>query len=488
MADRPNIIFILLDDYGWADTRCYGSTFYETPNLDRLAEQGMRFTDAYAACPVCSPTRASVMTGKYPARVGITNFIAGNASGKVHGVPYHHALPPEEHTVARALKAGGYRTMHVGKWHLGPKGHWPEDFGFDDNVAGCGWGMPQRGYFSPYQMPNLDDGPEGEYLTDRLTDEAVALVKDAAGDGKPWFLHLCHYAVHTPIQPPPDLVEKYKRKAKRLKLDQVDPVVEGERFTALHKKNQHVERRIIQSHADYAAMVENVDANIGRLLDAVDQLGQADNTLVIFTSDNGGLATAEGSPTCNAPLAEGKGWMEEGGVREPLIVRWPGKVRAGSVCSEPVTTPDYYPTMLEAAGLDPIPQQHVDGVSLMPLLTEGADTLGREAIYWHYPHYSNQGDHPTSAIRAGDWKLIESLEDGSLELYHLGEDLSETRNRADAEPDRVATLHGKLKAWRDAVGAKMPQPNPDYDAMLAGDKEAPNGQGLYNDGSPAWDM
>ncbi|MEX0653952.1 MAG: sulfatase [Phycisphaeraceae bacterium] len=472
---QPNILFILIDDMGWRDLACYGSSFYETPHIDRLAAQGMTFTDAYAACPVCSPTRASILTGKYPARVGITNWIPGNPWGKLMGVPFFDRLPETETTVAQALRDGGYHRWHVGKWHLGPKGHWPEDFGFDVNVAGCDWGSPHKGYFSPYSMANLDDGPEGEYLTDRLTEEAIALIRERDA-GRPFFLHLSHYAVHTPIQAPAELVAKYERKAKALGLEQLDALEPGDAFPCLHKKDQRIMRRRIQSHPVYAAMVENLDTNVGRLLDALDEQGLADETLVVFTSDNGGLSTAEGSPTCNAPLAEGKGWMYDGGVREPLLVRWPGVVEPGATCEVPVTSTDFYPTFLEAAGLPLRPDQHADGVSLLPLL-RGEGAPDRAGIFWHYPHYSNQGGTPACAVRAGDWKLIEFFEDARLELYNLRDDLEEQHDRAADEPARVTELHGKLVAWRESIEAKIPEPNPDYAAMMAGSLPCPDGRG-----------
>ncbi len=472
---QPNIVFFMLDDLGWADLVCYGSDFYETPRLDRLAAQGMRFTDAYASCPVCSPTRASLHTGKYPATVGITNYIPGNGWGKLMGVPYFHELPTSETTLAQALKTHGYQTWHVGKWHLGPKGHWPEDFGFDRNIAGQDWGAPKKGYFSPYGMQTLDDGPDGEYLTDRLTDEAVRLIQNRDADG-PFFLHLAHYAVHTPIQAPADLVAKYEKKARDLGLDQKDPIREGDFFPCLHKKDQRIRRRLFQSHPTYAAMIENMDTNIGRVLDALDDAGVADNTIVIFTSDNGGLSTAEGSPTCNAPLCEGKGWMYDGGIREPLIVRWPGVVAPDTTTDVPVTTPDFFPTLLDAAGLPRMPEQHVDGVSFLPLLKGEPFDRGKP-LFWHYPHYGNQGATPACSVRDGDWKLIEFFEDSRLELYNLRDDLSEEHDLATADPQRVQELHTRLIAWRESVEAQIPAPNPDYDAMMAGTLPCPDGAG-----------
>jgi len=456
---KPNIIFILIDDMGWTDLGCYGSSFYETPNLDGLAQQGMRFTDGYAACPVCSPTRASLMTGKYPATVQITNYIAGMERGKVLSSPYLFYLPSEEKTIAAALRDGGYRTWHLGKWHLGDEPYWPENHGFDVNVGGWSAGHP-RSYFSPYSNPRLPDGPDGEYLTDRLTDEAVRLIQDS--DGTPFFMNLWYYQVHTPIQGKPAYIEKYRTKAAMLGLDRKDPLEEGERFACEHKKDKHIVRRRFQSDPGYAAMVQSVDEGVGRLLRALDEKGIADDTIVIFTSDNGGLATAEGSPTCNAPLCEGKGWMYEGGTREPLIIRWPGVTKPDSFCTVPVTSPDFYPTLLEAAGLDPIPEQHVDGVSLVPLL-RGGQALDRDAIFWHYPHYGNQGGTPGCSLRAGDWKLIEFFEDNHVELYNLRRDVSEAHNVAGENPDLVEQLRSMLHRWLEDVDAKIPEPNPDYE-------------------------
>lgn len=460
----PNFVFILIDDLGWKDLGCYGSEYYETPNLDRLAGDGMRFTDAYASCPVCSPTRASVLSGKYPATVGITDWIDWDkhvhpARGKLIDVPYIDHLPLEDKSLASALKEGGYNTWHVGKWHLGGEPYYPDEHGFDVNVAGCHWGMPFNGYFSPYDIPTLENGPKGEYLTDRLTDEAIRLVEQ--NDGRPFFLNLWYYSVHVPIQAKPEYVERFESKAKAMGLDRVESFEEGGFFPCEHKKDRRIVRRLIQSDPAYAAMVYGLDENIGRLLEAIDRAGQAENTVVFFTSDNGGLATAEGSPTSNAPLSEGKGWMYEGGTREPLIVRWPGVVEPGSQCSVPVASTDFYPTMLQAASLDLMPEQHCDGVSLLPLL-KGAGILDRKAIFWHYPHYGNQGGTPGSSVRAGDHKLIEFFEDSHVELYDLRKDIGEERDLAQAEPGLAQQLQEMLADWREKVKAKIPQPNPDY--------------------------
>ena len=459
MNKPPNIIFILIDDLGWRDLSCYGSSFYETPNLDRLAGEGMKFTDAYASCPVCSPTRASLLSGKYPARVGVTQWIGGHAVGKLCDVPYIHFLPSSERSLATALRDGGYQTWHVGKWHLGGKTTWPERHGFDVNIGGCGWGSPQQGYFSPWGIETLPDGPKGQYLTDAITDAAVKQI-EGRDHTKPFFLNLWHYAVHTPIQAPEALVEKYRAKAARLGLKEEDAIEEGEYLPCLHLQPNRVMRRRFQSDPVYAAMIESLDTSIGRVLHTLAAEGIADDTLVVFKSDNGGLATAESSPTCNAPLSEGKGWMYEGGNRVCQIARWPHVIPVGTVSSEPTTTPDWYPTLLEVAGLPLDPAQHVDGKSLLQLLRGARDERG--AIFWHYPHYSNQGGTPAAAVRDGDWKLIEFFEDGHQELYNLREDIGETNDRGSSEPDILRTLTEKLHAWQHEIEALFPKVNHRY--------------------------
>ena len=461
---QPNFVFILIDDLGWRDLACYGSDFYETPHLDRLAAQGMTFSDAYAACPVCSPTRASIMTGRYPATIGLTDWIDSEhwvhpARGILIDAPYVDHLPLKETSLATALRDGGYQTWHVGKWHLGGKRSYPQNHGFDVNVGGCQWGAPINGYFSPYNIPGLENGPEGEYLIDRLTDDAIRLIENNAD--KPFFLNMWYYAVHTPIQAKAEYIEKFEIKAKVLGIDQIEPFEIGEPFPTEHKRHLNITRRILQSDPVYAAMVYALDENIGRLLDTLERIGQAENTVVIFTSDNGGLATAESSPTCNAPLSEGKGWMYEGGTREPLIVRWPGVVEPGTTCDVPVTSPDFYPTILQMAGLPLGPEQRFDGISLLPLF-EGADTLQREAIFWHYPHYGNQGGTPGSSIRVGDYKLIHFFENDRVELYNLREDISEDYDLAKEMPVLAERMKAQLENWREHVEAKIPQLNPEY--------------------------
>jgi arylsulfatase A-like enzyme len=438
---------------GWMDAGCYGSSFYETPNIDGLAGEGMRFTDAYAACPVCSPTRASIMTGKYPARLKLTDYLKGRRRGKLNPADYLDQMPLEEFTIAEALKEGGYATGFVGKWHLGDKPYYPEHQGFDVNIGGTRSGMP-RSYFYPQWRSNPPiEGRDGEYLTDRLTDESLRFLE--ANSNKPFLLYLSHYAVHTPLQSKKKLTAKYKAKAKNL------APVKGPRFVPEGER----EARQVQDHPVYAGMVQSVDESVGRVMKKLEELGVADNTVVIFMSDNGGLSTSEGSPTSNVPLRAGKGWLYEGGIREPMIIKWPGVVKPGSVCNEPVTSTDFYPTMLKMAGLALRPKQHRDGVSLVPLLRQRGKPK-RKAIYWHYPHYGNQGGSPGGAVRAGDYKLIEFYEDNRVEMYNLKDDVGEKHDLSAEMPRKAAQLRKMLHDWRKAVDAQMPQPNPAYKAEL----------------------
>ena len=452
--EQPDILFILIDDLGWRDLTCYGSTFYETPQIDRLARQGILFTDAYAAAPVCSPTRASLLTGKYPATLGITDWIGAHSHGRLMTVPFVDHLPRSESTIATALRHAGYRTWHVGKWHLGDTDSWPEHHGFDINIGGCGWGHPRQGHFSPWGLPNLSDGEPGSYLADHLTDEAIRLLQTP--HRQPYFLHLCYYAVHTPIQAPNDLIAKYRQKARTMGLDTLPTFQQGEYFSCDQKHHQRIQRRLLQSDPVYAAMIENLDSNIGRLLQTLTTGPRANNTLVIFTSDNGGLSTAEGSPTCNSPLAQGKGWMYEGGTRVPFIVRWPQVTLPGERCTQPISSPDIFPTLLHAAGHAAHAPAAIEGLSLMPLLRQ-QPWLDRP-LFWHYPHYSNQGGTPACSIRRGDWKLIKFFETQTLELYHLRDDLAESRNLAADNPAITHELHELLNAWCGASGAVIPQP------------------------------
>ncbi|UCF43700.1 MAG: sulfatase-like hydrolase/transferase [Planctomycetota bacterium] len=443
---KLNFVFILIDDMGWTDPGCYGSTFYETPNIDKLAAEGMRFTNAYAASPVCSPTRASIMTGKYPARLGITQWIG--APDKP--VKYVHNMPTEEPTIAEALRQAGYTTAFIGKWHLGNKPYYPEHQGFDINIAGNRKGHPHDGYFSPYNLENLDDGPKGEYLTDRLTDECLEFLDE--NSDKPFLLYLSYYAVHTPMQAKKDLIDKYTSKAEKL------PPSDGPHYLA---EGDNIMTNQVQDHPVYAAMVQSTDESIGRLMNKLEALGLAGNTAVIFMSDNGGLSTRKSKniPTSNLPLRAGKGWLYEGGIRVPMTIKWPGRVKPPSVCNEPVTSTDFYPTMLQMANLPLRPNQHIDGLSLVPLLT-GTGKFDRDAIYWHYPHYHGSGSRPGGAVRAGNYKLIEFYEDNRVELYNLKNDISEKRNLAEKMPQKTAQLKKMLRSWRESVRARMPKPKP----------------------------
>ena len=448
---RPNIIFFLVDDLGWTDVGYNGATLYETPNVDDLANQGMRFTAAYSAGSVCSPTRASIMTGKHPARLNITDWIPGMRpmDRPLIGPEIENDLPLTETTIANVLKENGYQNWFVGKWHLGGPGYYPKDQGFDVNIGGFEKGSPPGGYFSPYRNPKLKDGPKDEYLTDRLTREAIDLLKTRRSDS-PFFLMMSYYTVHTPIQAKPGLVEKYERKLKTMNLPDI----------RLHQEHD-VGTRIVQDNAAYAAMVQSMDESVGEIMQTLRELGLEEDTIVIFTSDNGGLSTKPGEvrPTSNEPLRAGKGWLYEGGIRVPLVIKWPGMTKQGSACYDAVISCDFYPTLLQMTGLEPMPLQHLDGTSLVPLL-RGKETLKRDALYWHFPHYHGSGARPSGAIRSKDFKLIEYFEDGQIELYDLLNDLRESNNLAKEMPKKARDLLEKMQEWRAAVDAKMPVENP----------------------------
>jgi arylsulfatase A-like enzyme len=465
-SNKPNVIVFFVDDLGWTDIACFGSDFYETPQVDRLAARGVRFTNAYSACTVCSPSRAALMTGMYPARLHVTDFIPG------HVIENTPLLKPEwtqqlnlEHvTIAEVLQQAGYATAHFGKWHLTPRspssnpnddGDFPEFYpdkqGFDFNFGGCERGAPAS-YYWPYgrgktleerQQNNTyrtlprESGGEGVYLTDQLAREAARFIQ-SVGD-QPFFLSFPFYNVHTPLEGREDLVAKY---------------------TAKLKGHPEVRHRNVQ----YAAMVESVDQAIGLVMEQVEQQGLTSSTLVIFSSDNGGLCPQS---TSNLPLRQGKGTIYEGGVRVPTIVSWPERAALGAECQEPIMTLDFFPTIVEAAGVDASATRIlVDGRSLVPLLTNPQGSLGREALYWHYPHYHMMGAVPYSAIRMGEWKLIERLDGSPLELYRLSDDIHEDRNLAKQQPELAADLHGRLQQWRQQVGAQMPTVNPAYDSSL----------------------
>jgi arylsulfatase A-like enzyme len=433
---RPplNIVLILADDLGWKDLGCCGSTFYETPAIDGLSAQGMRFTQAYAAANVCSPTRASIMTGKYPARLHTTNFFGGTRRGKLLPPAYRQSLPAEETTLAKALRAHGYRTGIAGKWHLGGKGSLPADHGFEVVMganARPGGGPPEDPHFSA-----------------RLAADSLQFIE--ASRERPFFLYLALHSVHVPLKTRPALLEKYKAKAAALNAPA------GPREVAVHDHKA----RAVQDHPVYAGMVQEMDEAVASVLKSLDAFNLADRTVVLFTSDNGGLSTAEGSPTSNLPLRAGKGWNYEGGIRVPWIVRLPGRVPAGSTCDVPVISNDLYPTLMGLAGLPMPPEQKVDGVSLAPLL-EKKGGIAERVLYWHYPHYSNQGGRPGGAIRVGDRKLLESFEDSRLELYDLPRDAGEQVDLAAGEDAAAKAMRKQLADWRQAVGAQMPAPNPD---------------------------
>jgi arylsulfatase A-like enzyme len=448
---RLNVVLIVADDLGGADLGCYGSRYHYTPSLDRLASEGVRFTQGYAASPVCSPTRAALMTGKYPARLQLTDWLPGRPDMPAQRLlrpAFRQELPLEETTLAELLHATGYATASIGKWHLGGAGFEPTKQGFDLNIAGDAAGSP-KSYFAPYGrdgkfMFALDSAPPGEYLTDRLTTEAEKFI--ALNRERPFFLYLPHYAVHTPLSAKKDLQQKYDEKPKPA-LPQNNPI--------------------------YAAMLESLDQSVGRVLQKLDELKLAERTVVIFTSDNGGLATIEGPntpATSNAPLREGKGYLYEGGLRVPLLMKWPGSTKPGTVCETPACSIDIVPTVAEICGV-PMTAA-VDGVSLAPLLRQAGETpasgfQGRP-LFWHYPHYSNQGGRPGGAIRDGDDKLIEFYETGRLELFNVKADLGEGNNLADKFPEKVAKLAAQLHAWRRAVAAQDMRPNPDYAPNLQG--------------------
>ena len=442
---KANVVLILIDDLGWNDVGCYGSDYYRTPNIDRLASEGMRFTDGYAACNVCSPSRAAILTGKYPARLLLTQWLPSgrwNArTNRLREGRYVSNLPLEEVTIAEALRESGYRTAFMGKWHLGTETYYyPEHQGFDINIAGRDYGAPGS-YFFPFKgkwkIPTTGQtlrkdtpvpGKEGDYLVDRLAEEAEAFIRNSAAT--PFFLMLSHYAVHAPLQGKPAKTARYEK------------VSETSR----------------QGKPAYAAMVESVDDSVGRVMTTLRELNLDERTLVIFTSDNGGFAKA----TSNAPLRANKGSNYEGGLRVPFIISWPGRTTPGSVSTEPVIGMDLYPTILSTVGLSLRPHQHIDGESLVPVLS-GSGPLKRDAIYWHYPHYNQHpSSFPSGVIRTGEWKLIEDFETGRRSLFNLAADIGETKDLSSSEPKMVAELHAKLKQWRDEVGADPMRANPEF--------------------------
>jgi arylsulfatase A len=450
-ALKPNIVMILADDLGWADASCYGADLIETPHIDRLAREGERFTQAYAPAPVCSPTRASLLTGKYPARLGMTTWhesaLNPPRNQKLLPAKSEPNLSHLEITLAARLQADGYLTALVGKWHLGNADYAPETHGFDVSIGGTHWGAPQT-YWWPYRgrgrfgdefryVPHLEFGKPGEYLTDRLTTEALRVIDHA--EGKPFFLLLAHHAPHTPLEAKPADIAYFESKRK----------------PAFHHQN-----------AGYAAMIRVLDASVGRVVEHLRMRGLSTNTVVVFASDNGGfLGTDRKSgyavpTTSNAPLRSGKGSCYEGGLRVPMIIRWPGVTRPGTECEEPVLVTDLFATLLASAGLANTNAAR-DGVDLAPLLRDPKGHLDREALFFHYPHYYDTTT-PVSAVRVGDWKLLEYAEDGHIELYRLTDDLGEQNDLSAKEPARAALLREKLRVWKQSVGAREPTPNPEF--------------------------
>jgi arylsulfatase A-like enzyme len=475
----PNVIVILADDLGWADLSCYGSTFHESPNLDKLAAQGMRFTQAYSSSPYCSPSRAAIMTGRHPARVKITDYIPSNGkSGKLLPAEMKMELPLEEVTMAEVLRDAGYATWHVGKWHLGERGFLPEDQGFEVNIAGNHSGAPTS-FFWPYGHDNptaakryhgspvpglVEGGQQGEHLCDRLTSEAMKLIEKRKPE-QPFFLYLPFYDVHTPIMAKPELVKKYEAKAARLGLP---PVPKTPGSTEDNRAHGGIQAKMPETQVNptYAAMIETMDTNVGLLMAKLDELSIADNTLILFTSDNGGH-----NVTSNRPLRGCKGWLYEGGVREPWIVKWPGMTKPGSTCDVPVMNTDILPTVLEVCGLPTKPDLHKDGVSFASLL-KGETKPVHDALFWHFPHYGNHGSGPCSSVRVGDWKLIHWLEDDSVELFDVVNDPSEKTDLAARQPDRVKDLRARLDAWRKETDANMPRPKTAGQAVVPAGPDA----------------
>lgn len=495
---KPNIVFFLVDDLGWTDLGCYGSNFYETPNIDKFAGENVRFTSAYSACHVSSPTRASILTGKYPATINMTDWLPGRKDfpfQRFTNVKVNQHLPYEETTIAEALKANGYATAIIGKWHLGEDPSNPMAHGFDVHVPNWAKGWPNGGYYHPFKLEGVESR-EGDYLTDRLTDEALDWIE--LNKETPFFLYFSHYAVHDPIEGRPDLVKKYQEKLGEMIIkegepfllegnpDSGQPVLIGEAQEMLRDEafkgfsqlpNQMVKIKQFQDNVHFAAMVESMDESFGRLLKKLQDLGLEDNTIVIFFSDNGGMAAANfGNPkrvltseqldrafsTANLPLRGAKGWLYEGGIRVPLIVKWPAGKLKSSECDVPVISVDFYPTIMDMIGKKPPEDQKVDGISLVPLLM-GEKTLDREAIFWHFPHYSNHGmQSPGGAIRSGDYKLLEYFENNTVQLFNLKKDLSEQHDLSQSEPEKVQELRAMLHKWRKEVNAEMMPPNPDY--------------------------
>ncbi len=458
---QPNILFILVDDLGHKDLSVTGSSFYETPNIDRIAKQGMMFTQGYAASRVCSPSRASIVSGKFTARHGITDWIGAaygeqwralNRHDKLLPADYTERLPLEYMTLPETLRENGYKTFFAGKWHLGNEGSYPEDHGFDINVAGWDKGSPMGGYFAPYKNPKIQDGPNGENLSSRLAQETANFIE--AHKDSTFFAFLSFYAVHGPIQTNEVKWAKYRQKAEKAGI--AEQGFEMERVLPI---------RTTQDNPVYGGLVETMDDAVGIVLNKLKELGIEENTIVVFTSDNGGVSSGDNFSTSNLPLRGGKGYQWEGGTREPFFIKVPWLLSKGTKNNTPVINTDFYPTLLELAGIALKPTEHMDGVSLVPLL-KGA-TIPERPLYWHYPHYGNQGGNPSSVIRLGDWKLIHYWEDGHEELYNLKHDEVERNDVASQEIETKEKLSKQLLGWLKEVNARIPLPDPAYDSAMA---------------------
>ncbi|MEM9160962.1 MAG: sulfatase, partial [Verrucomicrobiota bacterium] len=452
----PNVLFIVVDDLGWRDLSVQGSAFHETPRVDALAESGVRFLQGYASCQVCSPSRVSLMTGLYPARLNTTDWFGAKAgtdwkrNTKLLPAEYELSLDHDTVTVAEAFKEAGYKTFFAGKWHLGKsEGDWPEHHGFDINVGGHDKGSPPGGFFAPYTNPRMESGAAGEYLPLRLGEETAAFIREN-GD-EPFFATLCFYAVHAPLQTPRELWEKYRKKAESLP-----------RATHRYEIERRRPIRVVQDNPIYGGLVEAMDSAVGRVMDALEETGQTENTIVVFTSDHGGVSSGDHWATSNLPLRGGKGYQWEGGLRVPFIISWPGKVEAGVNLDTPVIGTDIFPTLLDLAGLPLKPEAHFDGESLAGVLEGRA--LDKRPLFWHYPHYGNQGGDPSTVILDEGWKLIHYHEGNPDELYYLPDDPAESRDLADRFPERASELRARLNEWMDEVDAQMPIPNPNFDA------------------------
>lgn len=462
-----NVVFILVDDLGKHDLSVEGSTFYETPNVDSLARRSIRFHQGYACCQVCSPSRASIMLGQFTARHGITDWIgaavgtAWNRDDRLLPADYVKQLPLSQTTMAEAFRAGKYKTFFAGKWHLGGEGSHPEDHGFDINIGGHHRGSPPGGFFSPYQNPKMDDGADGESLTLRLADETAAFIRSQERN-QPFFAMLSFYTVHSPVQTTEELWQKYRDKAanmppvhSRFEIDRTLPV------------------RMVQDHPGYAGMIETMDDAVGRVIAAIEAQGIADRTIVVFTSDNGGVASGDAFATSNLPLRTGKGRQWEGGIRVPVYIHVPGVTDHGIQSDVPVSGADLYPTLVDLAGLPLRPEQHRDGLSLVPLMHNDAEAIAatnERPLIWHYPHYGNQGGEPSGIYRQGPWKLIHYYEDGRTELYNLESDLGERNDLATAEPNRASLMKTKLEDYLKSVGAKFPSPDDRFTEAAAAAK------------------